>query len=245
MRIAIITDIHEDIASLEKMVGAITKYGHDILVCLGDITGYSPVFYSHQPDANACIDLLRQQADIVIAGNHDLYTIGRLPSYHEEKKLPQNWYSLSIAERIRMSKNRVWLYQDEIIPELSNENRDFLTGLKEWETLETNHRKYLFTHFFRPDMAGILRWFPFNSMEIGDHFRFMKKNACDLAFVGHSHPSGPVTINRLFWSHPNDETVKIRKHHKAIICPAVVGERYPGGCVVFDSEKMELTTLTI
>ncbi|MFW5726189.1 MAG: metallophosphoesterase family protein, partial [Bacteroidota bacterium] len=153
MRIALISDIHEDIANLEKAMLAIENHGYDLLVCLGDITGYSPLYYSHEPNANACIDLLRSRKALVVAGNHDLYTCGRLPSYHAKKNIPKNWYSLSLNERIRLSKNKVWLYQEEVVPALNRENLGFLTGLKEWETIDDNGKRYLFTHFFLPDMA--------------------------------------------------------------------------------------------
>ncbi|OQX96978.1 MAG: hypothetical protein B6I20_13645 [Bacteroidetes bacterium 4572_117] len=41
MKYAIISDIHEDIKSLVKVIGQIETIGADKLVCLGDITGFS------------------------------------------------------------------------------------------------------------------------------------------------------------------------------------------------------------
>lgn len=245
MRIALITDIHEDYHSLKRAFRAIERSGYDIVVCLGDITGFSPLFYHHKPDANACVELLREKADVVIAGNHDLYTSGRLPTYHHKKNIPANWYDLSVADRIRLSRNKIWLYLDEIVPGMDPENLHYLFSLPEWHVLEYNQTRLLFSHFFQPDMAGIARWFPFNSLEIRDHFRFMKENGCTLSFVGHSHPPGPVTVNRLFWSHPQDETISIKKHHKAVICPAVVSGRHPGAVSLFDMDNQVLTPIMI
>jgi predicted phosphodiesterase len=242
MLISIITDIHEDFRSLEKAMKIIDSLSCDLVVCLGDVTGYSPLFYRHQPDANACIDLLREKADVIIAGNHDLFTCGRLPSYHHEKNMPVNWYELSVVERIKIARDKIWLYLDEVIPDLSNENFSFLKELNEWEVVEDDNRKYLFTHFFQPDMAGIGRWFPFNSFEIREHFRFMSDLHCHIAFVGHKHPPAPIRVNRLFWSDPNEETMHLGKHHRAVICPAIVGERYISSFITFDTEKQTINT---
>jgi predicted phosphodiesterase len=245
MKLAIITDIHEDFASLERAFRAIDSEGCDAVICLGDITGFSPAFYSHIPDANACLDLLRDKADFVIAGNHDLFTSGRLPSYHARKKIPENWYQLSLADRIRISKNKIWLYLDEAVPELSLENIKFLQGLKEWEVLESNGQKHLFTHFFQPDMSGISRWFPFNNLEIQEHFRFMKEMDCRISFAGHSHPQGLIAVNRWFWADPIQKSLHIKKYHKAFICPAVVGERYQSSFTIFDTVNSILNIIPI
>lgn len=245
MRIALITDIHEDFKRLEMTCKALDNQGYDMLVCLGDITGYSPLFYSHQPDANACIDLLREKAHLVIAGNHDLYTFARLPSYHLQKNIPHNWYQLPPEERGRISNQKIWLYQEEILPVLSHSNAAFLESLKEWDTLEDGKYKYLFSHFFQPDLAGVGKWFPYNSLEIQAHFRFMKELNCKLSFTGHAHPPVPITVNRLFWSHGESETFCVKRHHKAIICPALVGERFPGSYLIFDTAQQQISTLSI
>jgi predicted phosphodiesterase len=245
MKIAIITDIHENFVNLEKAFKAIAYQGCDAVVCLGDVMGFSPAFYSHHPDANACLDMLREKADIVIAGNHDLFTEARLPWYHAKKSIPRNWYQLSIAERMRLSENKIWLYLDEVVPELSAQNHTFLQGLNEWEVLEYNGNQYLFTHFFHPDMSGIGRWFPFHNLEIQDHFRFMKEQGCRCSFVGHSHPKGLVAVNRWFWEDPTEKKLRIKKYHKAFICPAIAGERYPGSFTIFDTENSVMQVISI
>jgi 3',5'-cyclic AMP phosphodiesterase CpdA len=99
MRIAIITDIHEDFEMLEKAFAKIRSLGYDLLVCLGDVTGFAHQFYDHPPDANACLDLLRANAHLALAGNHDLFTAHRLPSYHIHNGIPGNWYELSFQEQ--------------------------------------------------------------------------------------------------------------------------------------------------
>lgn len=245
MRIALITDIHENFQMLEKSHAMLRNHGYDMLVCLGDITGYSPLFYSHQPDANACVDLLREYAHIVIAGNHDLHTSGRLPSYHTERNIPSHWYEMTLMERLKHSRDKLWLYEDEIVPQLSDKNCDFLAGLSEWEVYENGGEKYLFTHFFRPDISGISRWFPVTSLEIRAHFRLMKKQDCRLAFTGHAHPPGPTLISWLKWSNFGYCQVSLKKRHKAVICPAVVGERNLSSSLIFDTQSKTIIPLVV
>jgi predicted phosphodiesterase len=245
MRIALITDIHEDFQMLEKSILKLESKGYDVLVCLGDITGYSPLFYSHAPDAEACIDLIKDKADVAVAGNHDLFTSQRLPSYHASKNMPEHWYELNFDQQQQLSRNKLWLYEDEVVPVVSASNMEFLKGLKEWAVLENGVEKYLFTHFFQPDISGIGRWFPSTNFEIRTHFQFMKDMGSKLAFVGHAHPPGPTLINRFSWSNRGYESVSIKEKHRAVICPSVTSDRTPGCCSIFDTDKKEIIPVLI
>jgi predicted phosphodiesterase len=244
MRIAIITDIHEDFAMLEKAMSLLKQKGYDTLVCLGDIIGFASEYYSHSPDANACLDFLRANADIVIAGNHDLYSCKRLPSYHLEKKIPENWYDLTLVERLAISNNSLWLYEQEVIPEISPENLQFLMGLHERYTLDTGHRKILLSHFLQPDLAGIGRWFPYRIGELRPHFKLMNECDCTLGFVGHCHPDGLTLISKLFWSSPTFITTNAGYKSRIVMCPALVSSsNKPNGCIIYDSESNEITPI--
>ncbi len=240
MRIAIISDIHEDFAMLEKALAILKSVGYDMLVCLGDITGFAPEYYSHNPNANACVDLIRDKADVVLAGNHDLYSTQRLPSYHLEKNIPHNWYELSIEERFNLSNNTLWLYEEEVDPVLSAENEDFLKNLKETYVLEVGQRKILLSHFFQPDLAGISRWFPYRIHELKPHFKLMEEMNCTIAFVGHCHPEGLTLVSKLFWSTPILGSVKVGYKPRIALCPAVVKGKKPSGCIIYDTNLNEI-----
>lgn len=71
MRYAVIGDIHGNLVALEAVLAAIEDEGADALLCVGDIVGYaaSPV---------ECIELVRERADHVVAGNHDYGTVGKM-----------------------------------------------------------------------------------------------------------------------------------------------------------------------
>jgi diadenosine tetraphosphatase ApaH/serine/threonine PP2A family protein phosphatase len=72
MRYAIIADIHANLAAFTAVLADVEhKGGVDEFWCLGDIVGYGP-------DPGPCLELLRRQKHVCVAGNHDRAAIGRL-----------------------------------------------------------------------------------------------------------------------------------------------------------------------
>ncbi|MFH1662559.1 MAG: metallophosphoesterase family protein [Chloroflexota bacterium] len=72
MRYALLADIHANLPAFSAVLDDIKhRGGVEELWCLGDIVGYGP-------NPGQCIDLLRQNKHICIAGNHDLGAIGKL-----------------------------------------------------------------------------------------------------------------------------------------------------------------------
>src|SRR4051794_8712672 len=75
MRYGVISDVHSNLHALEAVLGALERERVDQIICAGDLVGYGP-----RP--NECVERiasLRRPAG-VIAGNHDLMAIGRLPT---------------------------------------------------------------------------------------------------------------------------------------------------------------------
>lgn len=64
MRYAIISDIHSNSVSLNRVLEDLDKRSYDKLICLGDIIGYGP-------KPKECLNKIREESDIVIQGNHD------------------------------------------------------------------------------------------------------------------------------------------------------------------------------
>lgn len=63
MKRAVISDIHSNIEALHAVLGDISSFNVDQIICLGDIVGYGP-------NPCECIDLVRE-ADVCVLGNHD------------------------------------------------------------------------------------------------------------------------------------------------------------------------------
>ncbi len=70
MRIAVISDIHGNLAALESVLASIRNTGADKVICLGDIVGYGA-----RP--NECVDLIKDRKIPTVMGNHDQAAVGR------------------------------------------------------------------------------------------------------------------------------------------------------------------------
>jgi putative phosphoesterase len=75
MRLGVIADVHANLHALDAVLGALERFGVDRIVCAGDLVGYGP-----RP--NECVARIASldPAPVVVAGNHDLMAIGRLPA---------------------------------------------------------------------------------------------------------------------------------------------------------------------
>ena len=70
MKIAVISDIHSNLAALESVMESIGQKDKDSVICLGDIVGYGA-------NPNECIDLIRDCCTSAVMGNHDEAALGR------------------------------------------------------------------------------------------------------------------------------------------------------------------------
>ena len=86
MRVAVVSDIHSNLAALEAVLEAIDAEGPEELWCLGDLVGYVP-----RP--NECCALIAGRADVCLAGNHDLAIIGAidLEEFHGDAAVAARW----------------------------------------------------------------------------------------------------------------------------------------------------------
>src|SRR4051794_6391253 len=75
MRWGVISDVHANVHAVDAGLRALEREGVDRIVCAGDLVGYGP-----RP--NECVARIASldPAPVVIAGNHDLMAIGRLPT---------------------------------------------------------------------------------------------------------------------------------------------------------------------
>lgn len=64
MPLALVSDIHGNLAAFERALADIDARGIDRIVCLGDVVGYGP-------DPEACVALVRERCELTVLGNHD------------------------------------------------------------------------------------------------------------------------------------------------------------------------------
>ena len=71
MQIAVVSDVHSNLAALEAVLAAIDASPPDEIWCLGDVVGYGP-----RP--TECCEIVRARAEICLGGNHDLAVRGTI-----------------------------------------------------------------------------------------------------------------------------------------------------------------------
>lgn len=69
MLYGLISDIHANLEALEAVLKELDRLKIDEIFCLGDVVGYGP-------DPEKCIEIVRDRAKIVLAGNHDYAPLG-------------------------------------------------------------------------------------------------------------------------------------------------------------------------
>ena len=75
LRLALISDLHANLAAFEAVLAHLDAQAPDAIVCLGDLVGYGP-----QP--NEVVDLVRKRGIPCVEGNHDAGVNGRMPVGH-------------------------------------------------------------------------------------------------------------------------------------------------------------------
>ena len=234
MKYAIISDIHEDIISLQKVISKIKRSDVDKIVCLGDITGFSDLHHSHKDtkDANACIDLLKESCDIIVTGNHDINTLDKLPAYlrrHEEANsfLPKE----------------TWPYEGEVHASLSPESIKLLKNFPEYVTESVDNINILFSHFLFPDITGSTMMIPEIKKELKSHFNFMDQKGCLLSFVGHTHINGFALSGGRHIHFREFGFTRLSDKQQVIFGPAIVKDGIRSGFMIFDTNNFELSII--
>ena len=129
MRIAIITDIHEDYHHLKNVIYKIEKQSCYEIICLGDISGYSIPYYKyhHHRSAHDCLQLLKDKCSTIIVGNHDLHAAKIIPEISPQFEFPKDWYEMDYLQRKTFSDNKIWLHEkDDLDPLYTKDDILFL-----------------------------------------------------------------------------------------------------------------------
>jgi putative phosphoesterase len=99
--LGVLADIHGNLHALETVLAALERAGVDRYLCAGDVVGYGP-----RP--NECVERVAglEPSAVVVAGNHDLMAIGRLPA---EGLGPLPARTLEWTARVLSDDARAWL----------------------------------------------------------------------------------------------------------------------------------------
>lgn len=243
MKIGFISDIHEDIIRLKEAILKFEQFGCDEIICLGDIVGFTLPFYKFIDTRNAeeCVNIVKSTCKFAVAGNHDLFAIKKVPQISPTFKYLPNWYELDYPTREKLSRNKIWLYEDSELPiKLSAGSMEYLESLEEFKIAEFEGNKYFLSHFCYPDLTGTTLAFPSKFKHCQKHFSLMEENNCSIGFSGHGHPEGGTIFNNKVISHLNFGTYSINKNPNWIVCPCSANTTRINGIMVFDTSDFQL-----
>ena len=189
MKIGIITDIHENVSMLEAVLRVAEAHGCDELACLGDIAGYDRRFYNYhfRRSARLCVSLIKSSCRWVVAGNHDLFAAGRLPSWSNGYRYPENWFQMTPSERRDTSAGLVWSFEGEDTSDLGDEETDYLRSIPEYEIVSENGSAILLSHYVCPDFTGSTTRYVERQHHLKELWNFMHNHGITYSLSGHSH----------------------------------------------------------
>jgi predicted phosphodiesterase len=239
MRLAIISDIHEDYRNLKKILRKAALNGYDQMVCLGDISGFSHLHYSYEKhrDAHACLSMLREKSAIIVPGNHDYHAAKRIPAHCQVFDFPENWYELSPEKQSALAKEQIWLHEDDIPTSYTEDDLLYLNSLPEYYIIKGKEQNLLFSHYVFPNLAGFKKGFYHTKNDFIRHFEFMQKQDCGISFTGHAHISGAYLVSREKFRHYSYRRIKLKSFPVCIGIPPVTRNHNRSGFCIFDSKK--------
>lgn len=258
MKIGIITDIHEDVAGLEKALKLLEKYQCDEIACLGDIVGFHPAFYSHieKRSALGCLNLIRQHCKWIVAGNHDLFAA---KSTGSQKILDFNLglvHFLSDFNQSYEGFSESWVsYEGELPSDLDEKAMQFILDLPHGIIPDLSGFRCMFSHYVFPDLTGSTLNFIKLGKELNLLRNFLTAHNLNISFTGHVHPTSlgigfpkKITGARKYRPAIRQKpfsTLAIHPEQTLIILPGIAGNRQHCGFSILDTEQMELHTIPL
>ncbi len=234
MRIALMSDVHANLAALEAVLADVNKEGYDILVNLGDVVGYGP-------DPEACAQMVKETSDLVLMGNHDLAAVDHR-KFKQGKKDILETFAVKFEFNATARQSLEWTEQ-----QLSEDSVNFLAGLPLTAYKAT---KPLKTELYHAAPHAYRRF----NRHTQTNWDYAISNKCALesllsigtgriAFYGHSHYPGVYHLGNL-----NEEFRASRAGHviaptesKLIVNVGSVGQprdENPDACYcIYDTKK--------
>ena len=161
MRVLLLADIHANLPALNAVLAAAGVMGYDELWCLGDLVGYGPF-------PNECVGIIREKAQRVIAGNHDVKVISakKIQAIVDQKKEPYKVFIFTWTHRV-------------LAPDVAR----YLRSLPEESRLTMDGRKIVLVH---GSPAGISDGLSVFTPEVR-LVSLVKQADADVLLVGHTH----------------------------------------------------------
>ncbi|MDP3451536.1 MAG: metallophosphoesterase family protein [Bacteroidales bacterium] len=263
MKIAIIADIHEDAVSLKSALRAIEKENCQEIICLGDITGYPFMrgTYEQTRNVSECIEIIKSCCSIVIAGNHDLFHLKKIPLYSGGFEFPSNWFSYTPQAQSVLSGNKVWNYSDDYPLDLSDREIEYLLSLPEYVSTTKKGHSLLLSHSLYPNFTSYICDSVNESIKLKLHFDYLIKNDINISLCGHLHTEGlgiashkakilkyniftKIKLFDGFSFYPYGKR-KLRDVHSCITIPAIADNGQENGFAILDLDDYSINSISL
>ncbi len=186
--IAIYSDIHANLEALEAVLADIDTRNVDLRICLGDIVGYGA-------SPNECVERVRADARICVAGNHDWAAVGRISSSNF------NAFARTAIEWTR-----------EV---LSAESKEYLNALP--LSVGMDHSFLVHASPKNPE-----RWAYLATLEQAtEAFAYFESRFC---FVGHTHVPFTILMEKDGLPYYMGAEVAIKRKQRALVNIGSVGQ---------------------
>ena len=249
MKLGLLADIHEDIIRLNESIEILNDFKVDEIINLGDFVGFCVPYYSYlrTRDANKVVSWLKENCQVSIAGNHDLYAIRKVPVNSDAFEYLENWYDLDYDVREKYTDKRIWLYEnDELSPMLNAESKNYIRSLPEYLVKEYGSYNILFSHYGYPDITGCLTAKIREVSNLKPQLDFMKRNNCLYGFSGHDHNENITILTE-------DEKIELDFNEKYILpdkplwltIPCVANGTKANGLAIFDTDTREIVAIPL
>lgn len=173
MKLAIISDIHANLAAFEAVIADIEQQGVDDIYCLGDIIGYGP-------DPRDCLEIA-QRFRINLLGNHEEAVLVGAIGFNPKAKAAIDWTRDQLnLETEPIEKNRdYWNFLGRLKRSHLEADTLFVHGSPREPT-----REYLFSQDFQ------------DRKKMDDVFSSPKGVDWKVCFTGHTHFPGVFAQER-------------------------------------------------
>jgi predicted phosphodiesterase len=147
MAYAVISDVHGNLEALEAVLDDIRKRKTGATIFLGDAVGYGP-------DPNECVELLKENCRIMLAGNHDRAATGLadIEHFNEYAKAAIFW-----TREVLTEDNRKYLDALPVNVQMKKEGLRFVHSTpkepEEWHYLLTLWDAEVNFHYFEEQVC--------------------------------------------------------------------------------------------
>ncbi len=180
--IAIVSDIHGNLPALQAALDDARASGADTIWCLGDIVGYGP-------HPVACLAVVREQAAVIIKGNHEQAVIEGPFGFNPLAAAAIRWTRRQFLDE-RGGPNEGLRFITELPVRSTQPRADLVHG---------SPAQPLDEYLFQEDTLDCLPRSRDYSPKLARSFRLIDRPC----FVGHTHVPGVINAD-LTWTSPQE-----------------------------------------